>query len=42
MRRVGAGFLAFFALWLTVLATTPSAHDIPNDVLVQMFFKPEG
>jgi hypothetical protein len=39
MATAAVAFAAFFMVWA---AATPSAHDIPNDVTVQTFVKPEG
>ena len=35
-------FFSIALLILALFAAVPAAHDIPNDVTVQTFFKPEG
>ena len=35
-------FAAFVALWVVLGSAVPAAHDIPNDVTIQTFLKPEG
>jgi HupE / UreJ protein len=42
MRRLLAVVVAGLALWPMSPAAIASAHDIPNDVTVQVFLKPEG
>src|SRR4051812_24960068 len=41
--RVARGWLVFLAAAFALFSPArPSAHDIPNDVTIQSFFKPEG
>src|ERR1700750_287239 len=40
--RSTLGLLTVIAAQVFWLSTAPRAHEIPNDVTIQVFFKPEG